>query len=135
MAKAARIALLSTALGDFVTPTTNLTINVFDKAGFNMDTTGRKQHALWMEEQTRATYNQQGWGVNIAIWNMHINKEHHFNSILDSGLCKMGNRGGFRIIVFRGSGYLRNKGGQGFENWCCSGKQSQKDNVITFEAW
>jgi len=135
MSKAAGIALLSTALGDLLIPTMNLTINAFDKAGFDFDTTGRRRHVLWMEEKTRAAYNQQGTGVNIAIWNMHIDEEHHFNSILDSGLCKMGNGGGFRIVVFRGGGYLRNKGDRGFENWCCSGRQSQKDNVINFESW
>lgn len=135
MAKAAGLALLSTALGDLVTPATKLTINACDKVGFDLDTTGRKRHVLWMEEKTRAVYDLEGMGVNIAIWNMHIDEEHHFGSILDSGLCKMGNGGGFRIVVFRGSGYLKNNGGRGFENWCCSGKQSQKDNVITFKAW
>ncbi|KIJ93393.1 hypothetical protein K443DRAFT_684591 [Laccaria amethystina LaAM-08-1] len=131
----AKAALLSTALPELFTHASNLAINVFDKAGFDLDTTGRKRHVLWMEEQTKAAYNRQGMGVNIAIWNMHIDEEDHFNSILDSGLCKMGNGGGFRIVVFRGGGYLKNKGGRGFENWCCSGKQSQNDNVITFEAW
>jgi len=135
MAKAAGIALLSTALGDLVTPATTLTINACDKVGFDLDTTGRRRHVLWMEEKTRAAYDKEGLAVNIAIWNMHIEEEHHFYSILDSGLCKMGKGGGFRIVVFRGSGYLKNKGHRGFENWCCSGKQSQNDNVINFETW
>ena len=56
-------------------------------------------------------------------------------TILDSGICKMGNGGGFRIVVFRGGGYLKNQSDRGFENWCCSGKQTQKDNVIYFEPW
>jgi hypothetical protein len=135
MAKAAGIALLSTALGDLVTPATSLTINACDKVGFDLDTTGRRRQVFWMEENTKAAYDREGMGVNIAIWNMHIDEEHHFNSILDSGICKMGNGGGFRIVVFRGGGYLKNQSDRGFENWCCSGKQTQKDNVIYFEAW
>lgn len=135
MAKAAGIALLSTALGDFITPATSLSINACDKVGFDLDTTGRKRHVLWTEEKVRAAYNLQGMGVNIAIWNIHIDEEHNFDFILDSGICTMGNGGGFRVVVFRGRGYLKNNGDRGFENWCCSGKQSQKDNVIYFEAW
>lgn len=135
MAQAAGIALLSTTLGGFVTPATGLTINACDKVGFDLDTTGRRRHVLWMDESTRVAYSNKGIGVNIAIWNMHIDVEHNFDSILDSGICKMGNGGGFRIVVFRGGGYLKNKGDRGFENWCGSGKQSQSDNVIYFEAW
>lgn len=135
MAKAAGIALLSTALGDLVTPATSLTVNACDKVGFDLDTIGRRRQVFWMEEATRAEYDKKGLGVNIAIWNMHIDEEHDFDSILDSGMCKMGKGGGFRIVVFRGGGYLKNKGDRGFENWCCSGKQSQSGNVIYFKAW
>ena len=137
MAKVAGIALLSSVLEDFVTPATSIIISAGDKDGFDLDSIGRRRQILWMEETTRAAYNNKGIGVNIAIWNMHIDEEHYFDptSILDSGLCKMGNGGGFRIVVFTGRGYLKNKGDRGFENWCGSGKQSQSDNVINFEAW
>jgi hypothetical protein len=60
MAKAAGIALLSTALGDLVTPATSLTINACDKVGFDLDTTGRRRQVFWMEENTKAAYDREG---------------------------------------------------------------------------
>ena len=86
----------------------------------------------WMAEQAEAAYSRRGVGVNIAVWNMHLDVDHDFNGILESGLVPMGRGGGFRIVVFKGDGYIRNKGARGFENWCCTGNQEQHDNVIRF---
>jgi hypothetical protein len=128
-------ALLAQTLGGFIPHATTLSINALHKAGFDLDSTGRKRHILWMEEHTRAAYDRCSQNVNIAIWNMHLDVDHDFQGILDSGLCEMGKGGGFRIVVFTGSGYLQNNGARGFENWCCSGNQEQQDNLISFSSY
>ena len=132
LAQMARAALLTETLGGFIPSATNLAINAFDKVGFDLDNTGRERHIKWMEEKTRAAYASRSLNVNIAIWNMHLDEDHHFDGILDSGLCAMGKGGGFRIVVFTGKGHLRNKGARGFENWRCSGQQRQNGNLISF---
>ena len=134
MAKAVGYQLLGTALTEFVPHATSLAINGTDKVGFDLDTTGRKRQTRMIEEQVRSTYNSNNMRVNIAIWNMHLEEEHHFEGIRDSGIQKMGNGGGFRVVVFTGKGFLKNKGARGFENWCCSGNQHQDGNTITFGA-
>jgi len=117
--------LLSTVLADFIPHVTSLTINA-------SDITRRKRHTAMIEKQISAAYNSLSIAVNIAIWNMHLNEDHSFQNILDSGIQKMGNGGGFRLVVFKGGGYLRNNRVRGFETWCCIGNQYQQDNVITF---
>jgi hypothetical protein len=113
---------------------TNLFINAFDKVGFDLDTTGRARETKMIEEQIRSAFENEGWRVNIAIWNMHINEDHHFNDIVVSKLSPMGKGGGFRVVVFLGSGWIRNDGDRGFENWLCSGNQEQSDNIIRFQS-
>lgn len=134
MSRQAATEIAKEAIGTFLPDVHNLVINALDKIGFDLDTTGRKRHILWIEEQLRAEFWNHGYGqVNIAIWNMHLNEDHSFsNPILVTGLVPMGNGGGFRVVVFKGDGWLRNDGARGFENWCCSGNQSQNDNLITF---
>ena len=132
MAEQEAIALLSNVLNDFIPHVTSLAINASDKVGFDLDTTGRKREVLMINENIQSAYNEKNVQVNIAIWNMHIDEEHHFNNIIVSGLTKMGNGGGFRVVVFKGDGYLKNNGDRGFENWCCSGNQTQNNNIINF---
>ncbi|CAM6104575.1 unnamed protein product [Calypogeia fissa] len=134
MANAVGLQLLQQVLSGFIPNVTSLVINATDKVGFDLDTTGRKRHILWMEESARSAYERRGVRVNIAMWNMHLEEDHWFGGILDTGLCKMGNGGGFRIVVFRGTGWLQNKGARGFDNWCCSGNQSQNGNLISFKS-
>ncbi|KZP34124.1 hypothetical protein FIBSPDRAFT_924403 [Athelia psychrophila] len=130
----AELALLAATFAGFVPHVTTLAVSAFHKVGFDMDTTGRRRQARWMEEQTRAKYNALGESVNIAIWNMHLEEAHHFEKILDSGLVRMGQGGGFRIVVFKGAGWIQNKGHRGDENWCCSGNQTQDNNVINYQS-
>ncbi|QEI40940.1 hypothetical protein BMF77_01522 [Dolichospermum sp. UHCC 0315A] len=133
MSNKAAIALATQLLTSFIPDVHNFFINAFDKVGFDLDTTGRSRHTKWMAEQLRVGFWNNGYGgVNIAIWNMHLNEDHHFENILVSGLERMGNGGGFRFVVFQGGGWLRNNGDRGYENWLCSGNQSIKNNVITF---
>lgn len=78
--------------------------------------------------------NRGAQSVNIAIWNMHLKVDEHFEGIVKSGLSTMGNGGGFRVVLFLGSGYLKNHGESGLENLLCHGNQTQSGNVITFQA-
>jgi hypothetical protein len=112
----------------FVKDVHDLVINYTDKVGFDLDTTGRKRHIAMMVQQAQAAYGN----VNIAVWNMHVPVDEMFHNVIESGIVKMGNGGGFRVVVFRGGGYLRNNGARGLDNWCCVGNQSQNDNTISF---
>ncbi len=134
MAQAAAIAIVQQVITAFLPNAVTFAVNAFDKVGFDMDTTGRKRHVLWIEETLRMQFWTAGYGrVNIAIWNMHLNEDHYFQDpILVTGLVPMGNGGGFRVVVFKGDGWLRNNGARGYDNWCCSGNQTQNDNVISF---
>lgn len=114
----------------FMPHAVNFVVNAFDKVGFDLDRTGRERQTKWMNETAQIAY--APYDVNIAIWNMHLREDHHFEGLLFSGLQRMGNGGGFRIVVFTGAGWIRNDGDRGFCNWLCSGNQTQKDNVITF---
>lgn len=105
--------------------------NRTDKVGFDLDTIGTQRQVLMMEEQDRAAYGDR---INVAIWNTHVPVDHYFEGLIESGLVKMGNGDGFRIVVFRERGYIRNNSGQGFDIWCCSGNQEQDGNLITFGA-
>jgi hypothetical protein len=134
MSTQAAIDIATQAITSFLPDIHGLAINAFDKVGFDLDTTGRKRQTQWIEETFRSAFWNNGYGqVNIAIWNMHLNEEHYFSDpILVTGLVPMGNGGGFRVVVFKGDGWLKNNGDRGFENWCCSGNQSQDGNVISF---
>lgn len=133
MAKRESLRLLVNTIDEILPDGRRLFVDAFDKVGFDLDVIGRKRHIQWLEEAARSAYAAVGMNVNIAVWNMHLPEDHHFSDILDSGLCKMGEGGGFRIVVFRGSGWIRNDGARGFENWRCSGNQRIEDNVIRFK--
>jgi len=92
-----------------------------------------KRQTAWMVEQAQAAYSERGILVNIAVWNMHLDEDHDFDRILESGLVPMGAGGGFRIVVFSGSGWFRNNGSRGFENWRCRGRLEQDHNLIRFQ--
>jgi hypothetical protein len=126
--------LLAPILTGFLSQTVTMTTGVFDKIGFDLDVIGRQREIARIEETARLNYEKAGMHVNIAIWNMHIRENHHFEDILDSGLQPMGRGGGFRVVVFHGAGHLRNDGDQGSDNWRCSGNQVQQGNVVTFKA-
>lgn len=111
-----------------------MAIGAFDKIGFDLDVIGRRREIASIEERARITYENIGISVNIAVWNMHVPVDHQFQNILESGLQPMGHGGGFRIVVFRGSGYIKNEGAQGLDNWRCSGKYTQHGNTATFTA-
>lgn len=128
----AQWAVLAGALSGFIPDATTFVINALDKIGFDLDYTGRNRQIRLIQEQASSSYKARGLSVNIAIWNMHIDEDHNFEDILESGVVQMGKGGGFRIVVFRGNGWLKNKGSRGTENWLCSGNQHQKDNVIRF---
>ncbi|KAF2444486.1 hypothetical protein P171DRAFT_485935 [Karstenula rhodostoma CBS 690.94] len=126
--------LLASILSGFLPGATVMTINAFHKIGFDLDVIGRQREIASIEEKARLNYEKAGTSVNIAIWNMHVPVNHQFEDILETGLQPMGRGGGFRIVVFRGSGYIKNEGAGGFDNWRCSGNWVQHDNVVTFKA-
>ena len=111
-----------------------MSIGAFDKIGFDLDVIGREREIAHIEEKTRSTYEKAGTKVNIAVWNMHVPVKQHFNDVLDSGLQPMGRGGGFRVVVFRGDGYIKNLGAQGLDNWRCSGNKKHQDITVTFKA-
>ncbi|KAH7088967.1 hypothetical protein FB567DRAFT_321785 [Paraphoma chrysanthemicola] len=108
------------------------TVSAFDKIGFDLDVIGRQREISRIEETERSKYELAGMDVNIIVWNMHVPEDHHFDDILYSGQTRMGRGGGFRVVVFRGEGYLRNKGALGLDNWRCSGNHAQSGNECLF---
>ena len=131
----ATTGILATALGGFTTHIGGRTIKVFDKIGFDLDTIGRQREIAYIVEKAKIEYEKAGMRVNIAVWNMHvpIDGDSHFNQLIESGLRPMGRGGGFRIVVFRGSGFVKNNGALGFDNWRCSGNVAQRGNICTFK--
>lgn len=126
-------AILANAIAAFLPNVPTLAVNVFDKIGFDIDHIGRKRQTRFMQEQATLAYRAKGIPINIAIWNMHVDEDHKFEDIFESGLVPMGKGGGFRIVVFGGQGWLENKGSGGSDNWLCSGNFRQKDNKCHFE--
>lgn len=129
---AVALLVLQEVLAGFIPHITTLVVGIIDKIVFDCDPIGRKRTIMMMEENARAGYARRNKNVNIAIWNMHLHEDHQFEDIIESGIVPMGKGGGFRIVTFLGSGWIRNHGARGFENWCCSGNQWQDDNLITF---
>ena len=109
MSKEKFIAIALEAISSFMPNVKSFVVNAFDKVGFDLDTTGRKRHIKWIQEELRSAFWRNGYGnVNIAIWNMHLNVDHDFDerTILVTGLVPMGNGGGFRVVVFKGGGMV-----------------------------
>ncbi|KAK0750744.1 hypothetical protein B0T18DRAFT_386983 [Schizothecium vesticola] len=104
VANAVAPAVLGGVLTGFLPHVTTLIVNVWDKIGVDCDTIGRKRTIVMMEEKARAGYVQRSKKVNIAIWNMHLHEDHHFEDIIESDIVPMGNGGGFRIVTFLGAG-------------------------------
>lgn len=130
--------MLAPALLNLLPLTTKFTAGIFDKIAFDLDVIGRQREITLIEEQARLAYTKAGTKVNIAVWNMHIPEQHAFQDILDSGMKPMGRGGGFRIVVFRGGGFMHNGGAGGLENWLCTGNKVERDGVVTFapaESW
>lgn len=128
-AATAAVTVAAAFAQSFIPDVTQFVISWTDKVGFDLDWVGRTRMIAQIEQQARIIY---GNGVNIAVWNMHVPVYETFNKLVESGWVKMGNGGGFRFVVFRGSGILQNNGGRGFENWRVSGNLRQDDNVMTF---
>jgi hypothetical protein len=127
--------LLATPLLGFLPNITTFPTSVFDKIGFDTDYIGRARQIALIEETARSVYQQNGTKVNIAVWNMHIRQDHHFDDdILETGLLPMGAGGGFVVVVFTGGGYLRNRNEDASHNWWVSGNVVVKGNVATFRA-
>jgi hypothetical protein len=114
-------SFLATTLVGFLANTAIIPTNFFDKIGFDLDRIGCARQTSLIEETARVAYAKQGMRVNIAVWNMHVPEQHHFEGILETGLQPMGKGGGFRVVVFRGEGWLQNKGGKEDGDWKFSG--------------
>jgi hypothetical protein len=100
-----------------------------------MDYIGRARQIAFIEETARSAYNKNGAKVNIAVWNMHIRQDHHFDDdILETGLLPMGPGGGFRVVVFTGGGYIRNLNEVADHNWRVSGNVVVEGRVARFRA-
>jgi hypothetical protein len=125
-------SLLASALVGFLSQASTMATGPFDRIGFDMDTIGRTRQTSLIEEVARSTYDKAGIKVNIAVWNMHIPEDYHFDGILETGLQPMGRGGGFRVVVFHGEGYLRNRGGLGADNWRYSGNYNRYHHTVRF---
>jgi hypothetical protein len=118
--------------GTFIPDIHNLAINAFDKIGFDMDKVGRQRMINEICRDARAEFGKLNLKYNIAVWNMHVSCEDDFEGIVTTGLKKMGNGGGFCVVVFTGRGKLTNNSHLGYDNWRCEGNLSRDGNVITF---
>ena len=102
------------ALTSFLPCAVNFTVGVFDKIGFDLDVIGRQREIARIEGRLRGDYANRGQRVNIAVWNMHVPMEHVFNNnyskVISWELERMGDGGGFEVVVFQGNAYLQNKG-------------------------
>lgn len=125
--------LLASVLPGLLMNTVSKFTNPFDKIGFDLDVIGRQREIAHLTETTQLAYDKAGTQVNIAVWNMHVPERHHFDDIIATALSPMGKGGGFRIVVFRGDGYIRNDGALGLDNWRCSGNVVQEARVATFK--
>jgi hypothetical protein len=117
---------------------TNFTVGIFDKVGFDLDVTGRQREIARIDGRIRADYANRGGRVSIAVWNMHVPVEHDLynehSKVIRWDFERMGAGGGFEIVVFRGSAYIHNKGAGGLDNWRCSGNTRPENNsFIHFE--
>ena len=127
--------LLATTLIGFLPNITTFPIGMFDKIGFDLDYIGRAREIAFIEEKARSAYKKNGVKVNIAVWNMHIRQDHHFDDdILETGLLPMGAGGGFRVVVFVGGGYIRNLNEVADHNWRVSGNVVVEGDVAKFRA-
>ena len=109
----------------------NLSINAFNKIGFDLDVTGRQREILRIEEALRTEHANKGIKMNITVWNMHVPMEHHFDDVQLQALSPMGKGGGFEIRVFSGKGYMKNGGHGGNDNWKWSGNCKQMENIVS----
>ncbi|KAH7394990.1 hypothetical protein DE146DRAFT_756872 [Phaeosphaeria sp. MPI-PUGE-AT-0046c] len=126
--------LASVLPGLLVDTAIKFTTNSFDKIGFDLDHIGRQRETAYLSETVKVAYDKAGIQINVAIWNMHIPEVHHFDDIIETALSPMGKGGGFRIVVFRGDGYLRNDGALGLDNWRCSGHVVQEGRLAAFKS-
>jgi hypothetical protein len=129
------VILLANTLIGFLPNTTTMPTDPFNKISFDLDRIGRARQTSLIEETTRVTYAKQGMQVNIAIWNMHIPESHDFKDILETGLQPMGRGGGFRVVVFRGKGWLENRGGRSEGDWRYSGNHVVEGGVVRFRGY
>jgi hypothetical protein len=127
--------LLATSLIGFLPNMTNFSTDIFDKIGFDLDYMGRARRIAFIEETARSTCNNNGTKVNIAVWNMHIRQDHHFDDdILETRLLPMGAGGGFAVVVFTGKGFLRIENEVAAHNWLVSGNVVVEGNVAWWRA-
>ncbi|CAI6331761.1 unnamed protein product [Periconia digitata] len=107
-------------------------ISIFDKIGFDLDVIGRQREIAFIEDQATTEYTKAGMNVNVAVWNMHVPVRYSFDDKIESGFKPMGRGGGFRVVVFRGGGYITNLGSGGPDNWLCTGNTIERGNVVEF---
>jgi hypothetical protein len=114
-------------LGDsFIPDIHNLGINAFDKIGFDTDVAGRRQKIFSILRDAQVACDGL-LEYNIAVWNKSVDMESEFEDITKSGVVKMGNGGGFMVVIFAGEGYLKNNSHLGEDNWNYQGKGSSKN--------
>lgn len=125
--------LLASVLPGLLAQTPSYFTKPFHKIGFDMSRIGIQWETAYITETTKIAYDKAGTEVNVAVWNMHIPEDHHFDDTIESALTPTGKGGAFRIVVSCGNEYLRNDGALGPDNRRCSGRVVQIGNFATFE--
>lgn len=126
----ARLIPIGTALLGLIPGTFNFSTRIFDKIGFDLDIIGRQREILRLEEGLRLNYTRPGARMNIAVWNMHVPMDYHFDDLRLVAHKVMGKGGGFEVHVFGGGGYIKYNGYGGDDNWKWSGKSRQEGHVV-----
>jgi hypothetical protein len=124
---------IGAALLGLIPGTLNISTRIFDKIGFDLDVIGRQREILRLEEGLRLNYTRPDARMNIAVWNMHVPMDYHFDDLQLVAHTVMGKGGGFEVRVFSGGGYLKNNGRGGNDNWKWSGISHEEGNVVYFE--
>lgn len=129
----AELILIRAGLLGLIPGTINLSTRVFDKIGFDLDVTGREREILRLMDGLRLNYTKPDARMNIAVWNMHVPMDYHFDNLRLVAHKVMGRGGGFEVRVFSGGGLLRNKGHGGDDNWRWSGNTHEEGDVVYFD--
>ena len=83
----------------------NIGERVCQRAAFDLNKAGWEQKIAEMIQNAQRRY---GNHLNVAAWNMHLSVDQTFSDIIKTNTIKMSDGSGFCIVVFRGSGSLRN---------------------------
>ena len=127
------VAAVAAAIPAVLTPIINNVGKAANVLAFQSDKRGRERKISEIIQNSQKNY---GDDINIAVWNSSLPVDDNFLEVVESGTVMADNGGGgFRVVVFCGTGRLINNGGNGClgpDNWSCRGKHLLEGNTITF---